>query len=450
MGRIFGTDGARGVAGAELTAALAMDIGRAAGMVVRERTGKERPLFLIGEDTRLSSDMLTSAVAAGLCSVGVDVLHLGVLPTPAVAYLTVAYGADAGVMLSASHNPYSYNGIKLFGSEGFKLTDAQEEEIEAIVLDGALPYYAARGEAIGRITRRENAHSDYVEHLVSTVSHPLTGLRVAVDCANGSASATAEELFARLGVDATFFHNSPDGKNINEDCGSTHVKHLGEIVQAGKFDLGVAFDGDADRCLAVDEHGEIVDGDMLLAIFAKALRAEGKLPGDCVVVTVMSNLGFFNFAKAEGLTTQVTKVGDRYVLENMRAGGYSLGGENSGHVIFLDYMTTGDGQLSAIKLLEAMAVAKQPLSTLHRVMKKLPQVLLGVSATPQMKAALDESEPVQACIAQMEAELGERGRILVRVSGTEPLIRVMVEGEDFPEILQAAQRIAASITNTLG
>jgi len=448
MGRIFGTDGARGIAGTELSAELAMNIGRAAAMVVRERTGK-RPLIAIGKDTRISSDMLENAVAAGLCSVGADVLLLGVLPTPAVAYLVKQYGADAGIMLSASHNPAPYNGIKIFGAEGFKLTDAQEEEIEAIILDHTRPYALVEGAQLGRIRRVERAHTDYVSHLVSTVGQPLQGLRVAVDCANGSASATARELMDALGVQADIICDAPDGININENCGSTHLDRLAGMVRQGNYDLGVAFDGDADRCLAVDERGELVDGDMLLAIFGSYMRGQGSLKDNCVVVTVMSNLGFFHFADQAGLLTQKTKVGDRYVLENMLENGYNLGGEQSGHVIFLDYMTTGDGQLSAIQLMKIVHRTGEPLSRLRSVMKKYPQVLLGVKASAQRKAALGSSEAVNGAIARHSEALGDRGRILVRVSGTEPLIRVMVEGEDRAEIEAVAQAIAQEIEESL-
>ncbi len=448
MGRIFGTDGARGVAGTELTVQLAMDIGRAAAMVAGKKTGK-RPLVAIGKDTRLSGDMLESAVAAGLCSVGADVLLLGVLPTPAVAYLVKRYQADAGIMLSASHNPAAYNGIKIFGPEGFKLTDAQEEEIEGIILDHTMDYPQLSGEDLGRVRRVEQAHTDYVAHLASTVGEKLTGLRVVVDCANGSASATARELMEALGVTADFICDAPDGYNINENCGSTHIENLTQVVRQGNYDLGVAFDGDADRCLAVDEQGELVDGDMLLAIFGQWMQKTGTLQKDCIVATVMSNLGFFRFAGQAGLRTEQTKVGDRYVLEKMLEQGYNLGGEQSGHVIFLDYMTTGDGQLSAVQLMKILYHSGEKLSSLRSVMKKYPQVLLGVQATPQRKSALGESVPVQEAIAHHTQLLGDRGRILVRVSGTEPLIRVMVEGEDKTEIQGVAQAIAHTIEENL-
>ncbi len=444
MGRIFGTDGARGVAGRDLTIRLAADIGRAAALVVG-RNVKRKPRILIGKDTRISSDMLESAVAAGLCSVGADAVLVGVVPTPAVAYLVRRYGMDAGIMLSASHNPYEYNGIKIFGPQGFKLRDEEEAAIEEIILDGVTEIPSLSGGDLGRVERLENAHADYVAHLASTVPGGLSGMRIAVDCANGSASATAAELFAQLGAEAVILCDRPDGLNINEDCGSTHLERLSQFVKEHSLAGGVAFDGDADRCLAVDENGDPVDGDQLLAIFGTALREEGRLKGDCIVATVMSNLGFFTFARENGFATDTTRVGDRYVLESMVKNGYSLGGEQSGHIIFLEYMTTGDGQLSAIQLLSVMKKTGKPLSELKNQMKKFPQTMVNVLATPSMKAEWGSCEAVQAVIAGYEHTLGGRGRILVRPSGTEPLIRVMVEGEDLSAIREAAQAIANAI-----
>ena len=444
MGRLFGTDGVRGIANGDLTVELATNIGRAAAMVVEEAINRQ-PTFLVGKDTRLSSDMLEAALAAGLCSTGANVVLLGVVPTPAVAYLVKRYGADAGIMLSASHNPFEYNGIKIFSNEGFKLLDSQEEEIEKIVLDQLKPYSIRSGREIGAITRAKTAADDYVEYLKTTVECDLTGLRVALDCANGSASVTAQKLFEGLGAHCDIFHANPDGRNVNDHCGSTHVEELGKLVREGSYDAGLAFDGDADRCLAVDEHGELVDGDRLIALFAYHLKEQGKLKNNTFVATIMSNLGLFQFAKSHGIESRATKVGDRYVLECMRQEDFCIGGEQSGHIIFRDYMPTGDGQLTGIQLLSLLKVFRKPLSEAAGVMRVFPQTLLNIRATPQMKAALDCDEHVQTCIRSLNDSLGENGRILVRPSGTEPLIRIMVEGQNLSEIEQIAQEIASVI-----
>lgn len=444
MGRLFGTDGVRGIANGDLTVELATNIGRAAAMVVEEVINRQ-PTFLVGKDTRLSSDMLEAALAAGLCSTGANVVLLGVVPTPAVAYLVKRYGADAGIMLSASHNPFEYNGIKIFSNEGFKLLDSQEEEIEKIVLDQLKPYSIRSGREIGAITRAKTAADDYVEYLKTTVECDLTGLRVALDCANGSASVTAQKLFEGLGAHCDIFHANPNGRNVNDHCGSTHVEELGKLVREGSYDAGLAFDGDADRCLAVDEHGELVDGDRLIALFAYHLKEQGKLKNNTFVATIMSNLGLFQFAKSHGIESRATKVGDRYVLECMRQEDFCIGGEQSGHIIFRDYMPTGDGQLTGIQLLSLLKVFRKPLSEAAGVMRVFPQTLLNIRATPQMKAALDCDEHVQTCIRSLNDSLGENGRILVRPSGTEPLIRIMVEGQNLSEIEQIAQEIASVI-----
>lgn len=444
MGRLFGTDGVRGIANSDLTVELATNIGRAAAMVVEEAINRQ-PTFLVGKDTRLSSDMLEAALAAGLCSTGANVVLLGVVPTPAVAYLVKRYGADAGVMLSASHNPFEYNGIKIFSNEGFKLLDSQEEEIEKIVLDQFKPYRIRSGGEIGTITRAKMAADDYVEYLKTTVECDLTGQRVALDCANGSASVTAQKLFEGLGAHCDVFHANPDGRNVNDHCGSTHVEELSKLVREGHYDAGLAFDGDADRCLAVDEHGELVDGDRLIALFAYHLKEQGKLKNNTFVATIMSNLGLFQFAKSHGIETRATKVGDRYVLECMRQEDFCIGGEQSGHIIFRDYMPTGDGQLTGIQLLSLLKLFRKPLSEAAGVMRVFPQTLLNIRATPQMKAALDDDKQVQSCIRSLNDSLGENGRILVRPSGTEPLIRIMVEGQNLTEIEQIAQEIASVI-----
>lgn len=446
MGRIFGTDGARGIASKDLTAELAMNIGKAAALVVEERTNK-KPKFLIGKDTRISSDMLESAVCAGLCSVGADALIVGVVPTPAVAYLIKYYGADAGIMLSASHNPFEYNGIKLFGASGFKLSDAEEQEIEEIILDNIKPYSVKHGADIGTVTRLDNAHTEYVKHLIDTVDTKLSGIKIALDCSNGSASATALELFSALDADFTMINHKPNGININDRCGSTHTEILAKYVVDNSCDIGLAFDGDADRCLAVDEKGELIDGDMMLAIFGKHLKEHGKLKDNTIVATVMSNLGFFAFSKDHNINTAVTAVGDRYVLENMLQNGYIIGGEQSGHVIFLEHMTTGDGQLSGIQLLSVMKKTGKKLSELKSVMKKYPQVLVNVHVTNEIKSTYNDNEAVQAIIKKHGDTLADKGRILVRASGTEPLVRVMIEGEDLNAIEIIANEIADVIAS---
>ncbi len=448
MGRLFGTDGVRGIAGTELDCQLAANLARAAAMILEERLGR-RPRFIIGRDTRISGQMLEAAVASGLCSVGADALLLGVLPTPAVAYLVKELGADAGIMLSASHNPYEYNGIKFFGAEGFKLTDEQEFEIEEIVLDGKMPYIERWGAQLGRISTDETAVQRYIEHIAATLPQGLAGLRVAVDCANGAASATAGLLFAKLGAEVEILYQDPDGLNINQDCGSTHMQDLCKRVREGGFDAGVAFDGDADRCLAVDETGAIINGDGMMAIMAQSLKAKGKLAQNSLVVTVMSNFGLFKFAKEQNIATEITKVGDRYVLERMQQKGLTLGGEQSGHIIFRDYMTTGDGQLSAVQLLGLLHESRQPLSKLAGTMVAYPQVLVGVRADSHMKARWELDEGVQQAIEKGNRELGGDGRILVRASGTEPLIRVMVEGSDEQQITQIANHIAETMHQRL-
>ena len=447
MGRIFGTDGARGVVGIELTAELAMNIGRAAAMVLAAETRK-KPLVVIGRDTRVSGDMLQAAVAAGLCSVGADVLLLGVVPTPAVAYLVQHYNADAGVMLSASHNPYEFNGIKLFGANGYKLTDAEEAEIEAIILDGTRPYDFKTDGALGRVKSAEDAISNYIHYIAGIYNGGFSG-KLLIDCANGSAAATAPKLFEAMGIAADFLADEPDGVNINDACGSTHIERLAPLVIQGGYIAGLAFDGDADRLLAVDEKGCLLDGDVLLSIFSAYLAARGALNDETVVVTSMTNFGFFELMKARGTKSEITKVGDRYVLEVMREKNLSLGGEQSGHMIFLQHATTGDGQLSAVMLLNALAAAQKPLSVLGAEMKRFPQIMHNVNATPGMKAALDIHSAVCGTIDRWQQILQGRGRVVVRASGTEPYIRVMVEGESEKEITKAADEIATAISTHL-
>ncbi len=450
MGRIFGTDGARGVANTEISCTLAMDIGRAAAMVVARDHHKRKPVFLVGHDTRISHDMLESAIAAGLCSVGADVVTLGTVPTPAVAYLVANSDADAAIMLSASHNPYEFNGIKIFGAEGFKLTDEEEMEIEEIVLDHVLPYDLKWNDELGVIRSGETLVEQYIDHIVSTVEGDLSGIRVAADCANGSASATAAKIFAKLGADVTILNDEPNGVNINDNCGSTHIDVLGKYVRENGFDLGVAFDGDADRCLAVDESGELVDGDKLIAIFASQLKQEGKLANNTAVVTVMSNMGFFKFAEQTGIHVEKTSVGDRYVLQNMLEHGHCIGGEQSGHIIFREFMTTGDGQLTAVQLLRAIKKSGKKLSELAQLMQVYPQVILNVRADKEMKRMVKVDEGVLKRQQQLEEGMNGNGRILVRPSGTEPVIRIMVEGLDREAIMNAAKSMEQIIIERLG
>lgn len=448
MGRLFGTDGARGIANTELTCELAMQIGRATAMLFTDGSRK-RPRILIGTDTRISSQMLQSAIAAGLCSVGADVLVLGVLPTPAVAFLVKEYGYDAGVMISASHNTCEYNGIKIFKSDGYKLPDELEEQIESIILDGTIIPEVKIGGDVGRIRSSDMPRFDYIEHLLETVDCDFSGIKIALDCANGSASFTAPDLFTELGADFEVVSAVPNGININRDCGSTHTRSLQRFVTDNKCVVGFAFDGDADRLLAVDENGNVVDGDKIVAICAKYLKSKGRLKNNTAVVTVMSNLGFHDFCKTNGIQAEVTGVGDRYVLEKMLEGGFSLGGEQSGHVIFLDYATTGDGQLTAIQLLRIIKESRKKLSELASEIELYPQFMLNVRVSNIGKARYYNDAEIKKAIENAEKELSGTGRVLVRVSGTEPLIRIMVEGKDEIMIKQIADELAVVIKERL-
>lgn len=448
MGRLFGTDGARGVANSELTAELAMNIGRAAAMVLISDE-VEHPTILIGKDTRLSGDMLEGALIAGLCSVGANVELLGVVPTPAVAYLVGKYNADAGIMISASHNPFEFNGIKIFSSDGCKLPDDLENRIEEIVLDNVVPYALAKDENIGKVTRMETAVEDYVDHVAKSIGCDLDGMEIALDCSNGSSSRTAEKLFTKLGAKLHMLFDNPDGININKDCGSTHINRLQNYVREHKLCCGLAFDGDADRCLAVDENGNLVDGDYLIAICAKDMKDRGVLKKNAVVGTVMTNMGFNKFCDANDMTFVSTKVGDRYVLEAMLREGYNIGGEQSGHIIFLDYAATGDGELSGAMILSIMKRTGEKLSTLAKVMERMPQVLINVKVSAEGKLAFYTDKEVKAEIKRVTEILGDRGRILVRVSGTEPLVRVMLEGENLEEIQSLAEESAQVVRERL-
>lgn len=447
MGRIFGTDGVRGIANEKLDVELALAISRAAGMIIKTE-GVARPKILVGRDTRLSGEMLQCAVAAGLSSVGCDVELLGVVPTPAVAYLVKRLGANGGVMITASHNPFMYNGIKYFGGDGFKLTDAQEDRIERIILDGEEPIEFARTEHIGTVHVNYGAVEIYEEHIASAVKHDLSALRIAVDCANGASYRTAKKIFGAAGANAAFINCEPDGTNVNKKCGSLFTQNLGEFVKKGGFDLGIAFDGDADRCLAVDENGELIDGDMIMAILAQRFAAEGKLRGNMFIPTIMSNMGLFKFAEKNGFNCYPTKVGDRYVLEAMLRTGARLGGEQSGHMILIDYMPTGDGELTGLLLAETLLLSGKKASELKGIMTVYPQVMINISATPEMKEHLSDPE-VKSYIDIETQRLEGDGRILVRPSGTEPIIRVMIEGRDKDKIQKLAEECAETLQNIL-
>ncbi|MCU1657705.1 MAG: phosphoglucosamine mutase [Pseudonocardiales bacterium] len=441
MGRYFGTDGVRGLANADLTPELALAVASAAARVLVAHDASHRPVAVVGRDPRASGEMLEAAVVAGLASAGADVLRVGVLPTPAVAFLTGSYGADLGVVLSASHNPMPDNGVKLFARGGYKLPDDIEAEIEAAVEAGADT--RPIGAAIGRLRSSDDAVHRYLDHLLAAVPDRLDGLHVVVDCAHGAASAVAPELYRRAGARVTAIAAEPDGLNINDGVGSTHPEAVRAAVLAAGADLGIAHDGDADRCLAVDSTGEIVDGDQILAMCALSLRDAGELRADTVVATVMSNLGFHHAMRDADIDVITTAVGDRYVLEALHAKGLSLGGEQSGHVVFTDAATTGDGLLTALHVMSRMTSTGATLAELAAVVRRLPQVLVNVCVAD--KATVAGSAAVTSAVADAEAELGDNGRILLRPSGTENLVRVMVEAPTQPEADAIAHRVAAVV-----
>lgn len=449
MGRLFGTDGVRGIANKDLTNELAMKIGSAAATVLLEESKSAKPTVLIGKDTRASGDMLEAALTAGLCSVGCNVLSVGVVPTPAVAYLVGQYQCEAGIMISASHNPCEYNGIKIFQKTGYKLDDSIEDEIEQIILDNSREPSIKIGGEVGNRLFCKTAVNDYIEHVVSTTNARFDGLSIALDCANGSASVCAKEIFTRLGAKCLMLSDTPDGTNINNNCGSTHPEELMKFVRDAKLDLGLAFDGDADRMLAVDENGILVDGDKVIAICAKRMKDEGRLAKNTAVVTVMSNMGFFKFCEENSINCAKTAVGDRYVLEKMLKDGYNIGGEQSGHVIFLDYATTGDGELSGVQLLETVVKSGKKLSELASIMNVYPQVLINVKVSPEGKQKYNNDEYIIAATQKAEMELMGDGRVLVRVSGTEPLVRVMLEGKDIEHITKLGNEIAEVVKERL-
>ena len=449
MGRLFGTDGVRGIANKDLTNELAMKIGAAAATVLLEEAKSAKPTVLIGRDTRASGDMLEAALTSGLCSVGCNVLSVGIVPTPAVAYLVGKYECEAGIMISASHNPCEYNGIKIFQKTGYKLDDAIEDEIESIILDDSrIPDYKTGGDVGNRLFSK-NAIKDYIEHVVSTTDVRFDGMTIALDCANGSASVCAKDIFTALGAKCIMLSDTPDGVNINDNCGSTHPEELMRFVKSASLDLGLAFDGDVDRMLAVDENGELVDGDKVIAICSKRMKEEGCLKDDTAVVTVMSNMGFFKFCDDNEIKCERTAVGDRYVLERMLKDGYNIGGEQSGHVIFLDYATTGDGELTGVQLIKTIVKTGKKLSELASVMTVYPQVLINVKVSPEGKAKYNNDEYIIAATQKAEMELMGDGRVLVRVSGTEPLVRVMLEGKDIDHITRLGNDIAEVVRERL-
>lgn len=448
MGRLFGTDGVRGVANSELTPELAFKIGRAGAYVLTSDAHK--PKILVGRDTRISGEMLESALIAGICSVGAQAVCVGVIPTPAIAYLVRTQGFDAGVMISASHNPFEHNGIKYFNSEGYKLSDEIEERIEAIILDNAEEISRPTHENVGRISHDSTLCEKYIKFAASTTEVRLDGMKIAIDCANGASSVTAQKALEMLGAEVDVINNSPDGININADCGSTHIEGLMRYVTEVGADMGLAFDGDADRVLAVSEKGEYVDGDKIMAICALDLKARGKLKKNTIVATVMSNLGLFVMGREKGLNIEKTKVGDRYVLEEMLKSDYSIGGEQSGHVILLEHNTTGDGLVTGIQLASAVKKSGKTLSELAGVMDVYPQVLINAKVKTENKERYTEDAEIMAAIEKIKAEFANNGRVLIRPSGTEPLVRVMIEGKDESVIRARAEALADLIVKKLG
>ena len=448
MARMFGTDGVRGVAGTELTIELATKLGQA-GAYVLTKEKSHKPTIMVGCDTRISGGMLANALMAGICSVGANAIYVGVAPTPAIAYLTRKHKVDAGVVISASHNPMEFNGIKFFNGEGYKLSDELEDEIEALIKNDMKDIDFPTGAGIGKIDYRFDIVDEYVEFEKETVPVDLSGLKIVIDCAEGASSYTSVKALKDLGADLIAIHTEPDGTNINADCGSTHMDELKARVVSEKADVGIAFDGDADRMLAVDENGKMVDGDEIMAICGNYLKSKGRLAKNTIVVTVMTNLGFSIMGKEQDINIEKTKVGDRFVLENMKENGYNLGGEQSGHVIFLDDNTTGDGLLSALHLLQVMVDTGKPLSELAKVMEVLPQALVNAKVPNDKKESYMEYSDIAEAIAELEKKFAGEGRVLIRPSGTEPLVRVMIEGKDQKVIDEEAHKLAELITKVM-
>ena len=448
MSRLFGTDGVRGVANDELTPLLAMQLGQA-GAYVLTRENMHKPTIMVGCDTRISGDMLANALMAGICSVGANAVYVGVIPTPAVAYLTRKYKVDAGVVISASHNPVEFNGIKFFDGSGYKLPDALEDEIESYIRNDMSGIKFPIGSNVGKIKYRTDAREEYINHSIQAVGVDLTGLKIVVDCAEGASYYTSVEALRELGGNIVAIHNMPDGTNINANCGSTHMQELQARVVYEKANIGLAFDGVADRLLAVDEQGNIVDGDQIMAIVGNHMKEKGELSGDTIVATVMSNLGFFLMGQQNGIHMEQTKVGDRYVLERMREIGASLGGEQSGHIIFLKENTTGDGLLSALHLLKVLVETEKPLSELAAIMEVLPQALVNAKVPNHKKEKYMDYPEIADAIQKLDEKYAGEGRVLIRPSGTEPLVRVMIEGKDKKMIDDDAKQLAELIQNIM-
>ena len=448
MARMFGTDGVRGIAGTELSIDLAMKLGQA-GAYVLTKEKSHQPTIIVGCDTRISGGMLANALMAGIWSVGANAIYVGVVPTPAIAYLTRKHKVDAGVVISASHNPMEFNGIKFINGDGYKLSDELEDEIEELIKNDMDDVVFPIGPGVGRVEYRFDIVDEYIEFQKKTVPIDLSSLKIVVDCAEGASYYTSVKTLQDLGANLIAIHTKPDGTNINANCGSTHMDELMARVVSEKADVGIAFDGDADRMLAVDENGKLVDGDEIMAICGKYMKDNGKLAKDTIVVTVMTNLGFTLMGDANNINIEKTKVGDRYVLENMLENGYNLGGEQSGHVIFLDDNTTGDGLLSALRLLQVMVETKKPLSELASVMEVLPQALVNAKVPNHKKESYMEYSEIAEAIARLEEMFAGEGRVLIRPSGTEPLVRVMIEGKNQQVIDKEAKKLAELITKVM-
>lgn len=447
MPKLFGTDGIRGIVNEDLNAMLALKIGSSVAKVLKKELNKDKLTFLIGGDTRISKDMLTSSVSAGVLSEGCDIILLGVLPTPAISFLVSKYNADGAFIISASHNPSKYNGIKVLDNNGFKLTEELEEKVEDIILNNF--ELNNKENDNGTIITKDDAMNLYIEHLASTIASDISKLKIVIDTANGAASKTAEVLFNKLNANYTLINNSPDGLNINENAGSTHIDNLVKIVKRDKYDIGIAYDGDADRCILVDELGNIVDGDFIIAICGSLLKKENKLRNNALVGTIMSNLGLVKFCEVNNINFEATKVGDKYVLENMLKNDFILGGEQSGHIIFKEYANTGDGELTSLQILDAMIKENKKLSELASVMQKYPQVMINVNVSKEGKDNYKENKNIQDKITEINEKLNGEGRVVVRPSGTENLIRVMLEGKDEKIIKNYCEELAKYIENEL-
>ncbi|MBR6133546.1 MAG: phosphoglucosamine mutase [Bacilli bacterium] len=441
MTKIFGTDGARGLVTQELDSELALKIGAATARILKKK--RKKLTFLVGTDTRVSKDLLTSALTAGVLGENANIVDLGVIPTPAISYLITKYKADGGFVISASHNPKEYNGIKVFNNKGFKLADEIEDQIEDIILNDFET--TKDNNLVGTYRKETNAYNDYVDYLVSTIDTKLDGLHIGIDTANGAASVTAPLLFEKLNAKVEFINNTPDGYNINDKCGSTHLEQLQKFVVEKKLDCGIAYDGDADRCLFIDNKGNVIDGDYTLAIYGLYLKKKKKLKNNTIVGTIMSNLGFIKFCEANNINFEATKVGDRYVLENMLKNNYIIGGEQSGHIIFKDFANTGDGELTCLQILNIMTKENKSLSELASIMNKYPQVLKNLPVSKEIKETYKDNKNIQNKIKEIENKLGNNGRLLIRPSGTENLIRVMLEGQDIKEITKYCDDIIETI-----